>query len=1257
MKLVTRSLLLILVSLFSLQVFAQSGSLRVVVLGSSTASGCCAPGGQGWVDLCRSYLAATGRTTEVINLGIGGNTTFDILPTGYVSPYRSLNANWNKAPNSSCNITKALSYSPTHIIINLPTNDAELGIPVAYQLVHYAEVLARASAQNVPVWITTTQPRNLGVSGRQLLMDMRDATFSRFGSCAIDFWNGLANADGTIMTAYNYDGTHLNAAGHQVLYERVRGIIPLDPVALANILSNGGFESGTSSWNFYTNGSGTFATTAGGTQGTTQAKIAIVTEGTNVQLNQTGVTLATDTEYQLSFDAYSSSGHDLTVSLAKNVSPYTNYGLMGAEFNLGTSWQHFSITFTTWGLGSTVTDGRLMFWLAPYDAAGDVYYIDNIVLAKTSGSASTALTITTQPQSQTVTAGQTATFSVAATGTAPLTYQWQKNNSNISGATGLSYTTAAVSSGDNGSTYRVIVSNSSGSVTSYAATLTVSGAPTAGSSTGGMLANSGFESGTSPWNFYSNGSGVLSTVSGGTEGAKTAKISIVVEGTNVQLNQTGVTLASDIKYQLSFDAYSSSGHDLTVSLAKNVSPYTSYGLMGAEFNLGTSWQHFSTTFTTWGLGGTVTDGRLMFWLAPYDAAGDEYYIDNVVLTKADAVGTAPTITLHPQSQTVTAGQTGTFSVVATGTAPFTYQWQKNSVNISGATGTSYTTAAVSSGDNGSTYRAIVSNSSGSAASSAATLTVSSTTAAVSSTVNVLTNGGFESGTSSWNFYSNGSGVLSTVSGGTEGATSTKIAIATEGTNVQLNQTGVTLASDTKYQLSFDAYCSSGHDLTISLLKTVAPYTNYGMSSVEFNLGTSWGHYSATFTTGSLGGTVTDGRLMFWLAPYDAAGDMYYFDNIVLAKTEGSTIAAPAITAHPQNQTVTAGQTGTFSVVATGTVPLTYQWQKNSANITGATGSSYTTASVSSGDNGSTYRVIVSNSLGSATSNSATLTVSGSSSTTTSTATVLANGGFESGTSSWNFYSNGSGVLSTVSGGTEGAAAVRIAIVTEGTNVQLNQTGVSLASDTKYQLSFDAYCSSGHDLTVSLLKNVSPYTSYGLMGAEFNLGTSWQHFATTFTTWGLGGKVTDGRLMFWLAPYDAAGDVYYFDNILLTMAPSAEVADSKADAQSANESAALETRETVPTRLQLQQNFPNPFNPSTTIMFDLPVQSYVRVRIYDVLGRDVETLLEGERTAGTYRLHWDARNVSSGVYFCRLQVEAAGSGETVTTLSRKLILSK
>jgi hypothetical protein len=99
---------------------------------------------------------------------------------------------------------------------------------------------------------------------------------------------------------------------------------------------------------------------------------------------------------------------------------------------------------------------------------------------------------------------------------------------------------------------------------------------------------------------------------------------------------------------------------------------------------------------------------------------------------------------------------------------------------------------------------------------------------------------------------------------------------------------------------------------------------------------------------------------------------------------GTTVsaAAPSITTQPANQTVTAGQTATFSVTAAGTTPFSYQWQKGTTPITSATSASYTTAATTTSESGSQFSVVVSNAIGSATSNPATLTVNNAAPATT-----------------------------------------------------------------------------------------------------------------------------------------------------------------------------------------------------------------------------------------------------------------------------------
>ena len=88
---------------------------------------------------------------------------------------------------------------------------------------------------------------------------------------------------------------------------------------------------------------------------------------------------------------------------------------------------------------------------------------------------------------------------------------------------------------------------------------------------------------------------------------------------------------------------------------------------------------------------------------------------------------------------------------------------------------------------------------------------------------------------------------------------------------------------------------------------------------------------------------------------------------------------------------------------------------------------------------------------------------------------------------------------------------------------------------------------------------------------------------------------------------------------------------------------------LPDRFELYQNYPNPFNPSTTIRYTLPKSSFVSLRIYDVLGREVKTLFSGYRNAGNYSDVFDASNFSSGVYFYKIS-----AGEFTETKSMVLI---
>ncbi len=205
---------------------------KIVVLGSSTAYGTGAtPADSSWVNKFTNYALRRNVNSVIYNFGIPGFTTYEaLLPTGFTPP------EGRPAGVDGFNITSALALQPDAIIINLPSNDALNNYPVKEQQTNYERAVLLANAANVPVWIATTQPRNNFTSAQTSnLTQMRDWIISRFGVKSVDFWTTIANADGTINNTYNYDGTHVNNAGHQIFYTRMKAEGILDSICLRNM--------------------------------------------------------------------------------------------------------------------------------------------------------------------------------------------------------------------------------------------------------------------------------------------------------------------------------------------------------------------------------------------------------------------------------------------------------------------------------------------------------------------------------------------------------------------------------------------------------------------------------------------------------------------------------------------------------------------------------------------------------------------------------------------------------------------------------------------------------------------------------------------------------------------------------------------------------------------------------------------------------------------------------------------------------------
>jgi len=99
---------------------------------------------------------------------------------------------------------------------------------------------------------------------------------------------------------------------------------------------------------------------------------------------------------------------------------------------------------------------------------------------------------------------------------------------------------------------------------------------------------------------------------------------------------------------------------------------------------------------------------------------------------------------------------------------------------------------------------------------------------------------------------------------------------------------------------------------------------------------------------------------------------------------------------------------------------------------------------------------------------------------------------------------------------------------------------------------------------------------------------------------------------------------------------------------------------IPTEFLLSQNYPNPFNPSTNIKYAISSRQFVSLKVFDIIGNEIATLMDEEKSVGTYELTWNATNLPSGVYFYQLLVSALQSkdgkaGEFIET--KKMILLK
>ena len=348
-------------------------------------------------------------------------------------------------------------------------------------------------------------------------------------------------------------------------------------------------------------------------------------------------------------------------------------------------------------------------------------------------------------------------------------------------------------------------------------------------------------------------------------------------------------------------------------------------------------------------------------------------------------GTNPAIAVHPASQTVNAGSPATFGVTAAGTAPFTYQWIKGSAPIAGATTATLTLNNVQTADAGA-YAVTVSNSGGSVTSNSATLSVTVTPPTITfQPVGAVLNPGANftsavvaSGSAplSYQWSKDGASIagataatlaLSNVQ--TANAGSYTVTVSNGAGAITSNTATLTISSaliaPTLTQQPVNVAVAAGASASFSVVAGGSAPLSYQWRKDGASIA------GATAATLALSNVQTAHAGSYTVGVSNSAGAVT--SNVAVLTVGGVLPAAPTITTPPADAATVANGTAHFAVVAGGTTPLSYQWRKNGTPISGATLTQLTLANVQPADAG-VYSVVVSNSAGAVTSNTATLTV-------------------------------------------------------------------------------------------------------------------------------------------------------------------------------------------------------------------------------------------------------------------------------------------
>lgn len=750
----------------------------------------------------------------------------------------------------------------------------------------------------------------------------------------------------------------------------------------------------------------------------------------NNNFNITGATTPT-----FNFDAPGSVAVDCGSPSASNtlnsisVSGFSTPIVLSASGNPGGTTVSFSPNPLTPGSATTVTLNNMgslspgTYTVTVTGTAGAVVRTRDLVFeVNTAGGP----VITTQPASQSICLGSPVSFNVAATGATA--YQWQVSTnggtsfSAIGGATASTYSVPVTTAGMNNYIYNVVITNQCGTATSNNAVLTIINTPTITTQPANTAVCEGATASftvtatgnpTYQWQVSTNGGVSFSNIP--LQTMNTLNLPSVTSTMNgyqyrvIVTNDCGTLTSSNATLTISAgvnitaqpaDASACTGETATFSVTAS-GPSLTYQWQvstdgGATYNNITG--ATSASYTTAAATSGMNNNRYRVVIST--TCGSPSTSQAAILTVTESAS----ITTQPADVSVCAGADATFTVAATNATA--YQWQVSTDggatwnNIGGETSTSLTVSGVTGGMNNNQYRVMVTGCGTPAASQAGVLTINpeasittqpgDVSSCVGGTATITVTGAGDALTYQWQVSTDGGATWNNISGETA-ASLTLNGITADMDNNQYrvlvsNPCTVTPVTSSAATLTLvsgaaivtqpvDAEGCAGSTLNFTVVASGAAGYQWQVST---DGGATWndisGETNATLALTGITSGMNNNQYRVQVAGCGSTGLTSNAVTLTITPEE-------VITAAPDDVTVCPGSDATFTVTATGDA-LTYQWQVSTdggntfTDMAGETGTTVTVNAVTVGMDLFEYRVVVTGSCGSVTSDAATLTVSG-----------------------------------------------------------------------------------------------------------------------------------------------------------------------------------------------------------------------------------------------------------------------------------------